>query len=151
MRKYILVLPLVLCSIAVLAGCQNAPERVALNANRLMWQAHNVYHYQYTLRVSCFCPREITDPVVIEVKNGVPVSVGSSETAVSKADFFDDFDTIDELFLIVDEAIDQDPARLDVTYDEEFGFPSNVYIDYDFQIADEELGFTVSDFKELTP
>jgi hypothetical protein len=54
--------------------------------------------------------------------------------------------TIDDWFDILKRAIDRKAERIDVTYDKVFGFPSSVYIDISFMIADEEQGWTISNF-----
>ena len=42
--------------------------------------------------------------------------------------------------------IDRKAERIDVTYDKTFGFPSSVFIDVSFMIADEEQGWTILNF-----
>ncbi|MBT5773744.1 MAG: hypothetical protein HOH95_05130, partial [Dehalococcoidia bacterium] len=51
--------------------------------------------------------------------------------------------TIDGLFNLIEEAIDQRAAAINVTYHPTLGYPLDAYIDYDLRIADEELGFTI--------
>jgi hypothetical protein len=136
---------------AGLLGCMNAGEFAALNTNRLIWEALDVYHYRYQLQVSCFCVPQLTTPVVVEVQNGVPVSVEyATKGDPPPPEYFDRYDTIDELFLVIEDAIGQQPVILEAMYDNDYGFPIDVYIDYEANVADEELGFSVTDFEDLS-
>jgi len=54
--------------------------------------------------------------------------------------------TIDDWFDDLKRAIDQKAERIAVTYDKVFGFPADVYIDISSMIADEEQGWTISNF-----
>ena len=54
--------------------------------------------------------------------------------------------TIDDWFDDLKRAIDQKAERIAVTYDKVFGFPADVYIDISSMIADEERGWTISNF-----
>ena len=54
--------------------------------------------------------------------------------------------TIDDWFDVLKRAIDQKAERIAVTYDKVFGFPADVYIDISSMIADEEQGWTISNF-----
>ena len=54
--------------------------------------------------------------------------------------------TIDDWFDVLKRAIDRKAEHIAVTYDKVFGFPADVYIDISFMIADEEQGWTISNF-----
>lgn len=54
--------------------------------------------------------------------------------------------TIDDWFDVLKRAIDRKAERIAVTYDKVFGFPAEVYIDISSMIADEEQGWTISNF-----
>jgi len=117
---------------------------------RAVWEAQEVESYRYTLQVSCFCPREMARPVVIEVREGAVASVTyADDGSAADASLFERYDSVEDLFAVISEAKAQDPARLDVVYDEETGVPLSVDIDISEQIVDEELTLTVSDFEAL--
>lgn len=130
---------------AVAPGGQDAPE-----SPQALWEAQELENYRYTLQVSCFCLREVTRPVVIEVRDGAVANITYADDG-SAADptLFEPYDSIDDLFTIINDAEAQDPARLDVTYAEETGVPLSVNIDISEQMADEELYLTVTDFEAL--
>jgi hypothetical protein len=115
-----------------------------------LWESQAIDDYRYTLQVGCFCLVDVTRPVIVEVKDGQVASITYAEdgTAADPA-LFERYDSIDKLFAIINEAEAQEPARLDVTYDEATGVPQSVVIDISEQMADEELYLEVSDFEAL--
>jgi len=115
-----------------------------LEAGKTLWQAQNLSTYNYTYQLSCGeCPYDyqkaklvhVVDDVVVAV-NGSPIqsSLGSSSLS------FDDVPTLDELFALIQDAINANAFQLGVTYDEEYGYPTSIGIDYDEMIIDEEFG-----------
>ena len=49
----------------------------------------------------------------------------------------------------IEKASNQKVAVLETTYDSFYGFPAKLYIDRDERIADEEIGYSISNFKPL--
>ena len=74
---------------------------------------------------------QVTDRTYIDSGEAVP------------ALFQDLFPTVDGLFDVLRDAIERQAHRIDVTYDPISGVPLDVFIDYEQNIADEELGFSV--------
>ena len=56
------------------------------------------------------------------------------------------FIPIEGLFALIREAITQNASRIEVTFDETYGYPSELFIDYDERMADEEASFRISSF-----
>ncbi len=102
--------------------------------------------YEFTLRVSCFCPDA-----------GVPVRVTVVDDAVASAVYAkrtDAFDkgaaapdyravTIDDVIAELNAAVDAESVR--VEWPEGQDYPSEVSIDLSSRIADEEIGYLISD------
>lgn len=115
-----------------------------------VWSAQEIDDYQYTVQVSCFCLVEATRPVVVQVKDGQVVSLTyADDGTAADPTLFERYDSIDKIFAIISEAEAQEPARLDVTYDEATGVPQSIAIDISEQIADEELYLEISGFEAL--
>ena len=119
-----------------------------LQAAETKWQQIKPVHYAYTLQRSCFCTPEVRKPIEIRVfrgkvqqatvlPNGTPLPADRQASAL----------TIDDLFLKIHDAIDRNAASLSVTYDPQYGFPTNISIDYERMMADEELALSASNFK----
>lgn len=125
-------------------------NEVAADTPAAVWAAQGIDDYRYTVQVSCFCLVEATRPVVVQVKDGQAISLTYADdgTAADPA-LFERYDSIDKIFAIIGEAEAQEPARLDVTYDEATGVPQSIAIDISEQIADEELYLEIRGFEAL--
>ncbi len=127
-----------------------AANEVPADTPAAVWADQGMDDYQYTVQVGCFCIVEATRPVVVEVRDGQAVSFTYADdgTAADPA-LFERYDSIDKIFAIINEAEAQEPARLDVTYDEATGVPQSIAIDISEQMADEELYLEISGFEAL--
>ena len=115
---------------------------------RQRWVRERPAAYRYTLTRSCFCG--FVGPVEIEVRGDSVVARRSpnGEPPVGPQ-VASSFPSVDGLFRIVGDAIDRKAASLDAAYDPRLGYPSRISIDYDRQIADDEIVYTVSAFQRL--
>ncbi|AFZ24755.1 hypothetical protein Cylst_2548 [Cylindrospermum stagnale PCC 7417] len=120
-----------------------------LKRNSQLWNQQNISNYRYTLTRSCFCTAEARGPVVVEVREGVTTvtSVATGETVDSQ--LFKQYDTVPNLFNVVKEAIASKASSLTVQYDSKLGYPTQINIDYNSQIADEELYLTIENFQVI--
>jgi hypothetical protein len=137
------------------AGCGSgagtlpgAPDTLA--TARALWTRSHPASYRYQLRISAFAPPSVTQPVIVEVHNGVPFSI----TPVNPGEPIDattmaKYDTVEELFSVIEDAVSRSAESLSASYDATYGFPKETWIDYSRSIADEELGFQVSNFTPL--
>ena len=55
--------------------------------------------------------------------------------------------TIDEFFDYIQTQRALNPVVETIEYDKEYSFPSYIYFDISEMIADEEIGYTLTDFK----
>ena len=141
---------LILFFAAGLAGCPESPEQSENDAARERWQDANITHYRFEYRRSCECTAELGSPMVIEVDAGAIVSATYIDSGESVPESIrDDLQTVDELFDLIQEAIDQAAESVTVTYHAEHGFPTDVRIDYDAQIADEEFLLVLSNLQRV--
>jgi len=127
-----------------------AANEVPADTPAAVWAAQGIDDYQYIVQVGCFCIVEATRPVMVEVRDGQVVSLTYVDdgTAADPA-LFERYDSIDKIFAIISEAEAQEPARLDVIYDEATGVPQSIAIDISEQMADEELYLEISGFEAL--
>lgn len=123
---------------------------VELQRNRRKWINQNISSYRYTLRVRCFCNPQVTQPVVIEVRNGKVTSIVAANTRKSvNPEPFKNYDTIPDLFNLARTAISKNASRLVVTYHPTLGYPTQMSIDYSDRIADDEISFTIEKFEVI--
>jgi hypothetical protein len=146
-------LSLCLIVIALLASLgtargQSAPFQRELDKSRKKWASSKIKNCQYTFNWQCFCTPDYVKPVIISVRAGVIESVKYADggTALDKADF-EKYKTVESLFDMIQEAIDKKAAKIQVTYDAKAGYPISAFFDYSANIADEERGFAVKNFK----
>jgi len=96
-------------------------------------------------------PPEVTSPFIVEVLDGVQVSIAYAETGAEvETEFFNASKTIDKLFGVVEDAIKRQTDEISVTYDSRFGYPTHIRIDYLKEAVDEEIAYKASEFKLLT-
>ncbi|HST63234.1 MAG TPA: DUF6174 domain-containing protein [Longimicrobium sp.] len=145
--------------LATLSGCEGLlsdggeEQRNQFRAANNRWQAANLDSYDYTLELVCACgtPTELRN-VTISVENGVPVSRVYTGTPPGNApaSIFGDYDTVEELFAAVEEAISRDADLLNVIYDPTYGVPLLLQWDPSTRDPDDHLAFQVSDFTPST-
>jgi hypothetical protein len=150
-RLTVLVLLVALVGVPLAACAGDVPKQLS-DAEKL-WKSQKLADYDFTLERQCFCPEEYRGPVNIQVRNRAAVSVTFvSDGSAITDDRFADADTVDKLFTILKNAytgknsFNQKAASVTVTYDPALGFPASFFIDVSEQIADEEQGYTVTDF-----
>lgn len=93
---------------------------------------------------------ESVAPARVEVRDGKTVSVVAATSARPiRPEFFQQYDTVEELFDVIGDAIGRDPYRFGVRYDSRRGYPLEFSVDYDRGMVDDEAGFTVADFEAI--
>jgi hypothetical protein len=111
-----------------------------LDRNWDRFQSTAPLSYSYTVRVTCACSSDVTRPVTVWVDRGnieyllyaddnrpVPLSVANS------------FPSAEQLFDAIQDAIDRQADYIDIDYDPTYGYPTDVYIDYDRRVSSDEL------------
>ncbi|CAB9496923.1 RHOD [Seminavis robusta] len=118
-----------------------------LNDNKAQWEGLGLteYFFEYTwiegggLLMEFPWSVHVRDEVVVEVTNaaGQDITITDQTGALR---------TMVNLFDAVQDGLDRNAYMVDVKFDGTYGYPSDVWIDYDSQRADEELSVTVSYF-----
>ncbi len=134
-------------------GTGGSDAQQQLDANRKKWNSLDIQDYSFTLQRNCFCRGDAIRPINIEVRDG---SVAKATYADTGELLPDDRKTnkqsvynlnADGVFNLVEQGIKSGAAKVDVRYDKQYGLPTSIYIDQSFQIADEEMGYTISNFQ----
>jgi hypothetical protein len=136
---------------AALSACSNpneGTEQARMERNRQVWNAQGIGDYRMTVRLK---GGWLSGSVVVEVRDGVPVSrhTPAGEPQQVPPEAFAKYDTVEELFAILEHAFENDADDVDATYDPTLGLPLNVYIDPMENAIDEEHGFEVVGFTML--
>jgi hypothetical protein len=146
----------VTCSLALVA-CSDSPGpdgrrevQRDLVENHQDWEALGISDYTFTFTRTCFCPVELFRPAEVVVRADVIESVTYLDDGQPvDPGILTSYQTIDELFEMIADAIERGAVTLDVTYDPDLHYPTDGYIDISEQIADEEQGFTATDLEPL--
>ena len=124
-------------------------EQSELDRNWDRFQRNAPLSYSYAVRISCNCPSGVTRPVTVWVDRGsVEYLYYEDDGRAVPLSYANSFLSIEQLFDEIQAAIDEQADYIDVDYDFTYGYPTNVYIDYDRRVADEELSLTSRGLRE---
>lgn len=135
---------------AALSACSGV---LGLGGDRLddardRWRDSRPALYQFTYRRVCFCPG--TDPVVVTVEGDSVTRVGpATGSDPGRVPPREEIRTVDGLFQLLREWEARDPHSKRVTYHDELGYPVEAFFDFRENVADEEMGFEVSDLRAV--
>jgi hypothetical protein len=137
----LLLLLLTACGDGFFATTRGIPD---FREARARWRLAGIDDYTMLLRRDCYCPW--VGPVRVTVRDNVVVARIVVETgqplAPAIADLYPD---VDGLFALLESAIaDADLVR--ATYHHRYGVPVDLRIDWRATVADEEVGYVVTDF-----
>lgn len=145
---------LILLSILFFSSCNLLGENGKqddLEANRQRWQKFKIDNYEFEVRKACFCP-DYLYPAIIVVRDDTVNTVLNPQTReplrnpdTKKEVRFSGYKTIDELFNVVEDAIQKDAVHLQVKYDRTLGYPKQIAIDFQTQVADDEVSYNIID------
>ena len=139
-RLYYLALLLSVIAFSCSKGT-TGPDYSSISDPQERWQAYHFDAYTIEQIRSCFCARAGTVYQVV-VKGNVIVDVIDPATKTSlPASERQWFKTVDQLFDIVRSVDTATVAAFQVDYDQRYGYPKNLYVDPNSQIADEEYGY----------
>jgi hypothetical protein len=138
-------------------GCGFVPEPSLTPAERVIrdltaaeqrWASLGIDSYRFTMAYHCFCP--FREPIEVSVERG---SVTSIRTVDGRAAPLDEVNwwptTIPAALRTVRDNLDA--HEIDASFDSATGVPTNVRVDVDFNTADEEFSFEITQFEVIEP
>jgi hypothetical protein len=128
----------------LLFSCTKSVDDDELSLNQKKWIGNNITNYEFTLTVNCFCLSARVGPHNIKVTDDKIVSVNNSPYDITKTG---ELMTINQLFEFIKTSIAKNPFRNTIEYNSTYGYPQNIYFDFNQQIADEEIGYQITNFK----
>jgi hypothetical protein len=157
MRRLLVLVPALL---GAACGSPTGPGVAVLlrtAAAEARWETNGSSSYAIVQHRSCECLPEMSGPVRLEVRSmpSLPpgpatetvtmryVSTGEPVPEIYRAGFL----TVRQLFALIREARAEGAYRLTAEFDPALGYPSLVGIDYDRDIADDEVVYTMSDYE----
>lgn len=125
-----------------------------LNKNRQLWQSKQITDYKWNERISCFCAGPLERSVY--VVNLVKDKVEFDETGYDpefleeiREYVFNSSHTIEDAFDLAEDLLNRDVAFLEIEYDEVYGFPTLISVDYEENIADDEIAYIYTNFENM--
>lgn len=118
------------------------------------WQARPFANYSYEIRVSCFCPPEVTQWARVSVRGGAVVAVDPVESTpefpIVNFQYWVPIDSIfDDLYRSMTEpGVDYYLEKIIVSYDAQLGYPTNIEYRAKPNIAD---GGSIHSLRNVTP
>ncbi|HEX6041953.1 DUF6174 domain-containing protein [Longimicrobium sp.] len=140
----------------VLGGDGDEVQREEYRRATGRWEAANLSSYSYVLTLVCSCaPASELRAVRVTVRDGAVVSRvyesnDPSQRTPASAVTFGPYDTVEELFAVVQNSIGRDADLLNVAYDPTYGVPLLLQWDPDSSDADDNLVFQVAGFTPAT-
>ncbi len=143
----------ILCGLTlVIAGCSDplAPTANELQVNLMKWRSLGIGAYRYEYRLNCFCGGPGVEPVGIVVQDDSVVTATILETQEAvDTSALAGYPTIDDLFDVIAAAIEGKAHSIRAEYDTHYGYPTDVFIDYEKNAIDEEHGFFASQLQVI--
>jgi hypothetical protein len=138
----------------LLSACGLIGSNSEFARQHTVWEDQAVGHYRYSVTIQCFClfanipvTYEVLDGEVVNVSINSEVDLGGA-TLEEAASTTQNLDTVEKLFAYVESAL-KEADKVEVTYDETFGFPSRVSVDWIEMAIDDEFTFFVTGFAPL--
>lgn len=138
------------------AGCgllTGPSPSMQLSAALARWDAAGLEHYEMELIRGCYCGwADAGHRVTVRVLDGVPSEAWytASDLPIEAAGLAD-LPTVEQLFLLIAQAITNGADDLRVSYHDTHGAPATISIDYYRHAIDDELGITVFQVRDLAP
>lgn len=140
--------------LALLAGCGGekgvAPSDAEYHANLEKWHSHTIHDYQVNFRLSCYCMVETTAEKVLQVNDGAITDAYylDSGESVPAGDIYQDLLTVEDAFELIQSLKIQLPSELQVTYDDTYGYPTSIHVDFLEGVADDEQSWYFSNLMD---
>jgi hypothetical protein len=116
-------------------------RQAELDENRARWDSYRAVDYDYYYQRSCFCMYDYTKQFEVQVRNDTvdAAFVAEDGTPANPDMLVNWIPTIDGIFDQIQSAIDRSAYSMTIRYNETYGHPEGVSIDYNQMMADEEL------------
>lgn len=148
--SYKILIPILLSCFLISCSSDDtfSEEKREFSIAKQKWNSAQINNYNMNERISCFCGGLLEWKVF--VKNGIKDKVEYDEsqaTGQTYDDIFDQARTIEDVFDLLESLLNRDLASLNVEYDDIYGFPKLISIDYIKDAVDDEIGYIYSDFE----
>ena len=128
-----------------LFGCETVQPLDDVTVNLNLWNEKKIVNYSFSFKRVCFCPLEYVGPHQVVVQNGKITTVNGAP--YNKAEQYGEIYTIPELLQVIKANLDRKPYQKTLNFNPTYGYPTSVFFDFSQQMADEEIGYEITNFK----
>jgi len=119
-----------------------------VQVNREKWKAHGISKYEIEMQKICYCIPEVVRMMIFEVEDYIVETARYADTGENVLpQHYGDFNTIDSMFSFVEKALEKNPEDLTITYNEKYGYITELNIDFKENIADDEISVIASNMR----
>lgn len=127
------------------AGRESALQELA--EHRAIWDAKHPVAYRFRVSVGCFCLPSVRGPWIItarvDTREVLPATPDGEQPLSSEMP-----PDVEGVFTKAKDALAK-ADKVEITYDETWGFPTSVSIDWIKDAVDDEESFTIGEFEKL--
>lgn len=142
---------IILIFVFTFISCNSDDEfRDEFNENRQLWASSNINNYSWDERLSCFCGGVLEKVIYVvdSTKDTVVFDESFLFEGYTYIDVFNGSKSVEEAFDYIEELLAKDVASLFIEYDEMYGYPTSISIDYDERIADGGISYFYTNFSK---
>ena len=147
----LLILIILVGAVPLLDWYEYERYHAAIADNRFRWQENFVDSYAFTIQMHCQCdapgniPFRVTN---VDSRTVSIVSVDSGESFLATGTR-EVPHSIRGVFDKLVEIVERRPDALSVTFDESFGYPSHIEVDFDQDFNNDDVSYEIVDFEVL--
>jgi len=139
---------LLLGVLMLLFSCTDDDDKSENQIAREKWNSLQIKDYSIKERRACFCAGLLE--WTVEVEDNIKDTVFFDESKLYQGQtykmVFDDAKTIEDVFDFIENFDTNKADELVVVYNEEYGFPKSISIDYIKEAVDDEITYLYNDF-----
>lgn len=147
-----LILPFISCSLFT-------NENDGLEQAVQKWEESKSTNYEFDYHIGCFCVAHTPAKIIVladtiyqvlnpDTRDSLMIEVDENTFKYAGEVFKDSYKTIDELFDVIRDARKRNAHTVSAEYNSENGIPESISIDYIKEAADDEIGYTVSNYMD---
>lgn len=146
MKKYLLLL---IATVAISCEEKSIQPTHDVEEAYNKWKSLGINSYSIIQTKQCFCIDAGIKAIII-VDNNKIISVEDSSRVIKiPKERWDNFKTINQLFETAIDAKKNKPADFIIEYDENYKFPTYLYVNPSSSLVDEEYGYVTTNFQPL--
>jgi hypothetical protein len=150
--KYYILCCAVTCILIVTACSDEAVPpsgKSELELARERWDSQGCDSYEITQRRDCYCLLGGRPVQLLVWRDSLLSGVDMTDSTAIAVEPLKWYKTVDQLFDFIATIDPAKVAHYEARFDTTYGYPTYFYVDYDVQIADEEIGYECSDLNPL--